>query len=97
MNYIIYCMCRKVWGSILVTTIHLPLPQNILISTVAHPAPQSEGTVSSFPRVYRQGRRTDNSLPSSADIVNVWSNNSTPPYAFTACRKINCTLLMLSL
>jgi len=37
----------------------------------------SEGTVLSFPRVQWQGRDTDRSLPSSADIVNVWSCNPT--------------------
>jgi hypothetical protein len=37
----------------------------------------SEGTVLSFHRAHWQGRETDCSLPSSADIVNVWSYNPT--------------------
>ena len=90
-------MCRKVWGSILVTTTHLILAQNILTATVAHPTIQSDGTVPPFPTVQWQGRETDRSLPSGADIVNVWSNNSTPPYAFTVCRKRKLYLLLLSL
>jgi hypothetical protein len=86
-----------VWVSIPVTTTHFVLAQNILTATVAHPANQSEGTLSPFPTVQWQGRETDRSLPSGADIVNVWSNNSTPSYVFTVCRKRKCIFLMLSL
>jgi len=39
--------------------------------------PYSQGTVLSFPRVQWQGRETDRSLSSSADIVNVWTYNAT--------------------
>jgi len=85
------------WGLILVTRTYLPLAQNILTAPMAHPAPYSVGTVWSFPRLQKQRRETDQSLPSSVEIVNVWSNISTPPYAFTVCRKRRCTLLLLSL
>ena len=65
-----------VWVSILVTTTHLPLAQNILTAPVAHRASYTVGTVSPFPRLNWQGRETAHSLPSSAEIVNVWSNIS---------------------
>ena len=80
-------MCRMFWGLILVTRTYLPLAQNILTAPVAHPTPCSVGILSPFPRLQRQRLETGQSLPSSAEIVNVWSNNSTPPYAFTVCRK----------
>jgi hypothetical protein len=37
----------------------------------------SEGTVSPFQRVQWQGRETDRSVPSSADILNLWSYSRT--------------------
>ena len=89
--------------SILVTTTHLALSQNILTATVAHPASTSEGTVSPFPRVHWQGRETDRSLKSCADIVNVWSNHSTlpvpsrfverenVPYCCCLCNSLHCS------
>jgi len=36
------------------------------------------GTEISFPGIKRPGREADHSLPSSADIKNVWSYTSTP-------------------
>jgi len=68
-----------VWGPILVNTTHLPLGQNILTALVAHPDTYTVGTVSPFPRLNWQERETAHSLHSSADIVNVWNNISTPP------------------
>ena len=67
-----------VWCPILVNTTHLPIGQNILTAPVAHPAPYTVDTVSPFPRLKWQERETAHSLQSSADIVNVWSNISTP-------------------
>jgi len=34
--------------------------------------------------VNRRGREVDHSHPSSAEVKNVWSYNSTPQYAFSA-------------
>ena len=60
-------------------------------------SPLPVGTVLPFPRLQRQKRETDKSLRSSADIVNMGSNNSTPSYAFTVCRNRKCTLLLFYL
>jgi len=65
--------------------------------SVGHLGSYSKGIMSTFPTIHWQGRETDHSLPSGADILNVWSNNSTPPYACTVCRRRKCTLLLLSL
>ena len=59
--------------SLVVITTHLILAQNILTATVAHPTSHSDDTLPLFPTVHWQGRGTDRSLPSGADIVNVWS------------------------
>jgi hypothetical protein len=37
------------------------------------------GTKGSFPGVKRPGRAADHSHPSSAEVKNAWSYNSTPP------------------
>jgi hypothetical protein len=37
-----------------------------------------------FLGVKRQGRQADHSPPSSAEVENVWSCTSTPPYVFRA-------------
>ena len=68
-----------VWGPIRLTTTHLRFIQIILTTPVAHPASYTVGTVSPFPRLNWQRRETAHSLQSNADIVNGWSNISTPP------------------
>jgi hypothetical protein len=45
-----------------------------------------EGAISSGIR--QPGRESDHSPPSSADVKNVWSYISTPPYVFTAWRLV---------
>jgi hypothetical protein len=39
------------------------------------------------PRVKRQGREADHSLPTSAEVKKMWIYTSTPPYAFMAKAK----------
>jgi hypothetical protein len=85
-QYLFYV--QNVWGSILVTTSHLDPAQNILTDPEAHQAYSSEVRMSLFSRVQWLGRETDNSLLSSAYIVNLWSNAST---AFVVRRKRKCT------
>ena len=59
---------------------------NILTASVPHPAYHYEGIVSPFPTIHCQGSETGLSLPSGADVVNMWSNKS---YAFTSVEREN--------
>jgi len=51
------------------------LSPKFLPATVGQPASYSVGTVSSLPRTQCQERETDHTLPSNAEIMNVWSQN----------------------
>jgi hypothetical protein len=42
------------------------------------------GTGGSFPGVKRQGRESDHSPQTSADVKKMWIYTSTPPYVFMA-------------
>jgi hypothetical protein len=42
------------------------------------------GTGGSFPAVKRSGREANHSPPSTAEVKNAWSYNSTPQYVFMA-------------
>jgi len=48
----------------------------------AHPVSFLMGTRAVIPTVKLQDRGTDHSTPSSAEVKNAWSYNSTPPIRF---------------
>jgi hypothetical protein len=50
----------------------------------AHPASYPMGNGGSFPGVKRPESEADQSHPSSAEVKNAWSYNSTPQYVFMA-------------
>jgi hypothetical protein len=49
-----------------------------------HPTSYKMGTGGSFPGIKRQGRETDHSPPTSAEVKKMWIYTSTPPYLFMA-------------
>jgi hypothetical protein len=68
---------------------NVSLLQNVYTGSRAHSASNTMGTEECFPGGERQGRETDHSTPSSAEIKNAWSYISNPPYVFTAWCLIN--------
>jgi hypothetical protein len=48
------------------------------------PTTYKMGTGGSFSRVKRQGRETDHSPPTSAEVKKMWNYTSTPLYVFMA-------------
>jgi hypothetical protein len=69
----------SVYGSIYSRSWYFSLCHGVQTGSGAHPASCSIGTCGSFPGVKWQGRETDHSLPSSAEVKNAWSYTSTPP------------------
>jgi hypothetical protein len=55
------------------------LHRHIEASSGAHPASYPMGIRGSFQGVKRPGREDDHSLPSSAEVKNVWGYALTPP------------------
>jgi hypothetical protein len=62
------------------------LLRKIVLKTGAgtHTAPYPKGIGGFFAGVKRPRREADYSLPSSAEVKNVWSYTFTPPYVFMA-------------
>lgn len=69
----------------------LPL-QHIQTSPEAQPASYSFGTVGSFPRVNRPGRKPDHISPPNAQVKNKWSFRSISP-KWRAQKYLNVYLL----
>jgi hypothetical protein len=65
------------------------LHRRVQTGSGAHPASYSVGTTSYFPGVKRPGRKAENSLPSSAEVKNVWS------YVFTLPIRLHGVVLSL--
>jgi hypothetical protein len=49
-----------------------------------HPTSYKMGTGGSYPGLKRQGRETDHSSPTSAEVKKMWIYTSIPPYVFMA-------------
>jgi hypothetical protein len=58
--------------------IYFSLRHCVQTGSGAHPASYQMDTGGSFQEVNRPGREADHSLPSSAEVRNVWSYTSTP-------------------
>jgi hypothetical protein len=56
----------------------------VSMGVVRHPVSYPTGTRYPFPGVKRPAREADHSPPSSAEVKNAWSYNSTPQYVFIA-------------
>jgi hypothetical protein len=57
----------------------ISLRHRVQTGSGAHPASHPMGTRDYFPGGKAAGPESDHSLPSSAEVKNVWSYNSTPP------------------
>jgi hypothetical protein len=81
---------RAGWSGVRIPagTENLTLHHLVQTGSGAHLASYPMGTRGFCPEVKRPGREADHSLPSTAEVRNAWSYNSSPPYVFMAWNSV---------